>query len=57
MNEGRVVQTGRVLAVKDLRVEAGSHSWYAHVLLDNVDEVYGEPIDRGQAWEFGISRS
>jgi len=25
----------------------GNHSWYAHVLIVNVDETYGELIDRG----------
>lgn len=25
----------------------GNHSWYAHVLLENVDEVYQELIGRG----------
>ncbi len=25
----------------------GNHSWYAHVLTENVDEVYEEFIDRG----------
>ena len=25
----------------------GNHSWYAHVLIENVDEVYKELIDRG----------
>jgi len=25
----------------------GNHSWYAHVLVENVDEVYKEFIDRG----------
>lgn len=27
--------------------ETGNHSWYAHVLIENVDEVYEEFIDRG----------
>lgn len=27
--------------------ETGNHSWYAHVLVGNVDEVYQELIDRG----------
>ena len=27
--------------------ETGNHSWYAHVLVGNVDEVYRELIDRG----------
>src|SRR5688572_26904767 len=25
----------------------GNHSWYAHVIVENVDEVYLELIDRG----------
>lgn len=25
----------------------GNHSWYAHALVENVDEVYKEFIDRG----------
>ena len=25
----------------------GNHSWYAHALVENVDEVYQEFIDRG----------
>lgn len=25
----------------------GNHSWYAHVIVENVDEVYEELIDRG----------
>ena len=25
----------------------GNHSWFAHALVENVDEVYGELIDRG----------
>lgn len=25
----------------------GNHSWYAHVIVENVDEVYEEFIDRG----------
>lgn len=25
----------------------GNHSWYAHALVENVDEVYREFIDRG----------
>ncbi len=85
----KVIRTRRVLAVKDLAVEAGyyknnlgfdldftapgweflsfgdfkvmlgecademtaeatgNHSWYAHVIVENVDEVYLELIDRG----------
>jgi len=27
--------------------ESGNHSWYAHVLVENVDEVYEELISRG----------
>ena len=27
--------------------ETGNHSWFAHALVENVDEVYGEFIDRG----------
>lgn len=27
--------------------ETGNHSWYAHVLTENVDEVYEELIGRG----------
>jgi len=27
--------------------ETGNHSWYAHVLVGNVDGVYRELIDRG----------
>ena len=27
--------------------ETGNHSWYAHVILENVDEVYEELIERG----------
>lgn len=27
--------------------DTGCHSWYAHVLVENVDEVYQEFIDRG----------
>jgi uncharacterized glyoxalase superfamily protein PhnB len=27
--------------------ETGNHSWYAHALIENVDEVYEELIDRG----------
>lgn len=27
--------------------ETGNHSWYAHALVENVDEVYQELIDRG----------
>jgi uncharacterized glyoxalase superfamily protein PhnB len=25
----------------------GNHSWFAHVLVENVDEVYGELVERG----------
>ena len=25
----------------------GNHSWFAHALVENVDEVYGEFIERG----------
>jgi uncharacterized glyoxalase superfamily protein PhnB len=25
----------------------GTHSWYAHVIVENVDEVYEELIERG----------
>ena len=25
----------------------GNHSWYAHVIVENVDEVYAEFIERG----------
>ena len=25
----------------------GNHSWFAHALVENVDEVYGEFVDRG----------
>ncbi|HYJ91818.1 MAG TPA: VOC family protein [Pyrinomonadaceae bacterium] len=27
--------------------ESGNHSWYAHVVVENVDEIYKEFIDRG----------
>ena len=27
--------------------ETGNHSWYVHVLLENVDEIYQELIGRG----------
>ncbi len=27
--------------------ESGNHSWYAHVLVENVDAVYAEFIERG----------
>lgn len=27
--------------------ETGNHSWFAHALVENVDEVYQELIDRG----------
>src|SRR5262245_45874862 len=27
--------------------ETGNHSWYAHVIVENVDEVYAEFIARG----------
>ena len=27
--------------------DTGNHSWYAHVLVENVDEVYGELTGRG----------
>ena len=27
----------------------GNHSWFAHALIENVDEVYQELIDRGAA--------
>jgi len=27
--------------------ETGNHSWFAHCLVENVDEVYQEFIDRG----------
>lgn len=27
--------------------ETGNHSWFAHALVENVDEVYAEFIDRG----------
>ena len=27
--------------------ETGNHSWFAHALVENVDEVYGEFNDRG----------
>ena len=27
--------------------ETGNHSWFAHALVENVDEVYEEFIDRG----------
>jgi uncharacterized glyoxalase superfamily protein PhnB len=27
--------------------ETGNHSWYGHVLVENVDEVYEELIQRG----------
>jgi uncharacterized glyoxalase superfamily protein PhnB len=25
----------------------GNHSWFAHALVENVDEVYGEVVERG----------
>ena len=30
-----------------LASETGCHSWYAHTLVENVDEVYQEFVDRG----------
>ncbi len=27
--------------------ETGNHSWFAHALVENVDEVYAEFIERG----------
>ena len=27
--------------------ESGNHSWFAHALVENVDEVYQEFLDRG----------
>lgn len=27
--------------------ESGNHSWYAHVLVENVDAIYAEFIERG----------
>ena len=27
--------------------ETGNHSWFAHALVQNVDEVYGEFLERG----------
>ena len=27
--------------------ETGNHSWFAHTLVENVDEIYQEFIDRG----------
>lgn len=27
--------------------ETGNHSWFAHALVENVDEVYTELVDRG----------
>jgi len=27
--------------------ETGNHSWYAHVIVENVDDIYQEFIDRG----------
>lgn len=27
--------------------ETGNHSWYAHVIVKNVDEIYQEFVDRG----------
>jgi uncharacterized glyoxalase superfamily protein PhnB len=30
-----------------LAADTGCHSWYAHVLVENVDEVYREFIERG----------
>jgi uncharacterized glyoxalase superfamily protein PhnB len=27
--------------------ETGNHSWFAHALVENVDEVYQELVDRG----------
>jgi len=27
--------------------DTGNHSWYAHVIVENVDEVYRELTDRG----------
>ena len=27
--------------------ETGNHSWFAHALVENVDEIYNEFIDRG----------
>jgi uncharacterized glyoxalase superfamily protein PhnB len=27
--------------------ETGNHSWYVHALVENVNEVYGEFIERG----------
>ncbi len=27
--------------------ETGNHSWFAHAVVENVDEVYQELIDRG----------
>jgi uncharacterized glyoxalase superfamily protein PhnB len=27
--------------------QTGNHSWYAHVIVENVDEVYAEFIERG----------
>src|SRR5215216_7335256 len=88
-NGRHVIRTRHVLAVKDLKVEAGyyienlgfnrdftapgweflsfgdfnvmlgecvdemtaeatgNHSWYAHVIVENVDEIYREFIERG----------
>ena len=30
-----------------LASETGNHSWYAHVIVENVDEVYRELTERG----------
>ncbi|HQX55883.1 MAG TPA: VOC family protein [Pyrinomonadaceae bacterium] len=27
--------------------ETGNHSWFAHALVENVDDVYGEFVERG----------
>ena len=27
--------------------DTGDHSWFAHVVVENVDEIYGEFIERG----------
>lgn len=27
--------------------ESGNHSWFAHVIVEDVDEVYNEFVDRG----------
>lgn len=38
------------LGADEMSAEAtGNHSWFAHALVENVDEIYAEFIERGAA--------